>query len=115
LDRFSQRGPEAAIPEDALLTAGQYREFQRYRRSLNEAKALLAAGRCRETLALLLELHPMNPNDYQLYLLAGRALLAMKRWDEAYYNFSEAKKRHPAYLEERREIDGQLEKLEKRR
>jgi len=109
--------PEAAlaepIPADPLL-AGEYLNYRKYLDGMREGERLLGAKRYQEALSWLLEVRPLNPQDYRTYLLAGRALQALRLQDEARYNFERAHNLHPAFTTERVEADRQLRLLEER-
>ena len=101
LDRFGGDAAPPAAGADPLLTGGRYDDIVRYRRGLRRAEAHLETGRHREALAVLVEIRLYNLKHYRSYLLAGRALEALGRRDEARYNYRIALNRQPAYARER--------------
>jgi hypothetical protein len=102
---------EKNIAADPLLTSGQYNEYLVYKHGLREAEKCLKKRKYQEALSWMLEVRPLNPDDYRTFLLAGKALQAMGRRDAAKYNFREARQLQPAFFRERMEIEGRLREL----
>ncbi len=99
------------IAADSLLTSGRYNEYLVYKHGLREAEKCLKKRKYQEALSWMLEVRPLNPDDYLTFLLAGKALQAMGRRDAAKYNFRRARQLHPAFFRERIEIEGRLREL----
>ena len=103
------------IPADVLLTSGKYKEYVKYKQEYTRAEKLFAKKKYRATLAKLLEIRSLNPKDYKSFILAGKSLEQLRRWDEAYYNFHMAKKMSPAFFIENIEIERKLQELERKK
>jgi|GEM_PF-6255363 len=110
-DGFPKAPRAAVIPADPAWPRERLQKYWRYDRELREAGRLLEAKRYQECLALLQEAHPWNPYDYRPNLIAGRALLGIKHWDEAAYNLGKARRLHPAFQTERVFLDHELKRL----
>ncbi|MCK5218400.1 hypothetical protein KAR10_02685 [bacterium] len=111
VDDFLPLRKEKIIAADPLLTSGQYNEYLVYKHGLREAEQCLKKRKYQEALSWLLEVRPLNPNDYHTFLLAGKALQAMGRRDAAKYNFRKARQLQPVFFRERIEIEGRLHEL----
>lgn len=103
-DHFSDLNKKESIPADRLVTFGFYKNYVVYQLGKREAEGLLKQGRYQEALAWIQEMSPLNPKDYQAYILCGRALQALGRKDEAIYNYQQASRLKPAYPEEQQFI-----------
>ncbi|MBN1595010.1 hypothetical protein JW933_03695 [candidate division FCPU426 bacterium] len=111
LQDFGALPPADSIPADPILASGKYNEYLVYRHGLREAALLYQGKKYQESLAWLQEVRPLNPLDYQNYLLAGKALQKLGRVDEAGYNYQQAKRLHPAFFWEKVELEKHLENL----
>jgi isopenicillin-N N-acyltransferase like protein len=111
LDDLAAPVKEPWIPADELLRNGQYEKFLRYRADLERGEGELKAGRYQEALSYFIDARSLNPDHYRSYLLAAKALLALKRPDEARYNFEQSLIWHPAFPAERREAEQALKRL----
>jgi tetratricopeptide (TPR) repeat protein len=112
LDKFAQPLKAAVIPADEILTNGQYEKYLQYRADLESGSRQLHRRRYQAALSYFIDARPLNPEHYQSYLLAGQALEALQRKDEARYNFEQALLWHPAFPSERREAEQALKLLQ---
>ncbi len=112
LNDFAAEPSLPSVPADPLLTGGQYAKYVEYHDGIQQGERLLRGRRYQEALSWLLEVRPLNLTNYRSYLLAGRALRALGRADEARYNYELAASYHPAYLREREEVQTALQHLQ---
>jgi isopenicillin-N N-acyltransferase like protein len=109
---FDSYDKKERIAADPLLHSGKYNEYLVYQHGLQEAERLFLEGNHQESLSWLQEVNHLNPLDYRSFLLAGKALHALNRRDEARFNFRQALKLHPAYFREKQEIKQRLKELD---
>lgn len=104
---FDRELPERAVPADAQLASGEHEKIQRAQKHLADGNAALKKKDAAVALTDAENAEKLNPDFYQNSGLRGRALLALKRRDEAAQAFTTALEGRPAFLAEKQ----QLEKL----
>jgi tetratricopeptide (TPR) repeat protein len=102
---FSRELPEKTIPADATLTDGEYEKAEQAKQFLAEGVRALKNKNATAALDMAAKAEKLNPGFYQNSFLAGRALLALKRKDEAAQSFQKALAEHPAFLQENQELE----------
>jgi tetratricopeptide (TPR) repeat protein len=114
LDTLDQAPVQPVIPADDCLVSGGYEKFQQYMAGLEQGERLLQKHQYQEALSYFMEVRSLNPEHYRSFFLAGIALQAMNRHDEARYNFAQALVWHPAFPLERREAEMKLKQLKEK-
>ncbi|NTV52683.1 MAG: hypothetical protein HGA76_06705 [Candidatus Firestonebacteria bacterium] len=109
--RLESPVPQPWVASDELLAGGQYEKFLHYRTELERGEKLLQGKHYQKALSYFIDARSLNPEHYRSYLLAGQALQAMRRPDEARYNFEQALIWHPAFPQERRAAEQALKQL----
>ncbi len=112
LSDFTVYDKKEVIAEEPLLLSGKYNEYLVYQHGRQEAQRLFQEGKHQESLSWLQEVNHLNPLDYRSFFLAGKALHALSRRDEAAYNYRQALRLYPAYRHEKREIEVRLKELD---
>jgi tetratricopeptide (TPR) repeat protein len=112
LAKLEEPVPQPWVPADEILANGQYEKYLRYRADLERGEQQLRRGRYQEALSYFIDARLLNPDQYRSYLLAGQALQALKRPDEARYNFEQSLIWHPAFPAERQEAEQALKRLQ---
>lgn len=111
---FSRELPELTIPADAVLASGEYARAQQARQWLIKGRRALKNRDVQTALGSAKMADELNPGFYENAVLRGRALLAMDRRGEAARAFDAALAAHPAFLNERQELEAILRELRKK-
>lgn len=112
-EHFDKTLPSLDTAADAMLGRGHYKTYMVYQLGLREAARLFERASYQDALAWIQEMRPLNPNDYKLYLLAGKALAKLNREDEALYNLHKAMRLQPGFASEIQEITSLIAMLKK--
>jgi len=107
---FDRELPDRSLPADAMLASGEYEKARQSRRLLVEGWQALKTNDTEVALAKAEQAEALNPGFYQNASLRGRALLGLGRNDEAAKSFETAIARQPAFLSEKKELEGLLKK-----
>ncbi len=102
---FSRELPDRTVPADPLQASGQRENTRQAQKYLEDARRTLKRKDATQALALSEKAEKLNPGFYQNATVRGRSLLAQGRRAEAAQAFESALARHPAFLDERREIE----------
>jgi tetratricopeptide (TPR) repeat protein len=102
---FSRELPEKTIPADATLTDGEYEKAEQAKQFLAEGVRALKNKNATAALDMAAKAEKLNPGFYQNSFLAGRALIALNRKDEAAQSLQKALAEHPAFLQEKQELE----------
>jgi isopenicillin-N N-acyltransferase like protein len=107
---FSRELPGRTISADATLASGEYDRARRAKQSLADGQRALKNKDAQAVLAFAGKAEVLNPGFYQNATLRGRALLALGRNQEAAQSFEKALAEHPAFLQEKQELETLLQK-----
>jgi len=105
---FTHELPGLTIPDDPMLASGEYEHTKQAQRVLVDGQQALKKKDAQTALALAEKAESLNPNFYQNATLRGRALMLLRRNDEARQAFQKALAEKPAFLKEKQEIEGIL-------
>jgi hypothetical protein len=106
---FSREMPERTITADATFTDGEYKKAEQAKQFLADGLHAMKNKNAQAALDLAEKAGALNPGFYQNSFLAGRALLALNRNQEAAQSFEKALAEHPAFLQEQRELESLLQ------
>jgi isopenicillin-N N-acyltransferase-like protein len=106
---FSQALPGLAVAADPVLASGEYARSRQAGQCLADGLRALKHNRIIKALTLADRAESLNPGFYQNATLRGRALLALGRNDESAPAFEKALAEHPAFLQEKRELERLLQ------
>ncbi|HTA94533.1 MAG TPA: hypothetical protein VK769_00260, partial [Verrucomicrobiae bacterium] len=106
---FSHELPELTVPADQTLTDGEYEHARQAQQFLADGLRDLKNKTAQGALDLAKKAEALNPGFYQNSFLAGRALLALGRNNEAAQSFEKALAEHPAFLKETQELESLLQ------
>ena len=102
---FSRELPARTLAADSSLATGEHERARKAKESLVEGRRAMQRGKMEAALKLAETAESLNPGYYQNAALRGRALLALGRSDEARKAFELALAAHPAFLQEKQEIE----------
>lgn len=105
---FDRELPALAVPADAMLESGEYDQVRQSRKLLTEGWQALKAGDLQTALSDAGKAETLNAGFYQNAALRGRALLGLKRNDEAMTALEAAIARQPAFQSEKKELEDLL-------
>lgn len=105
---FDRELPALAVPADAMLASGEYDRARQAHQSLVEGFRALKAGDAQSALSAATKAETLNPGFYQNATLRGRALLGLRRNEEAARAFAEAIAARPAFQSEQKELEDLL-------
>ena len=105
---FARELPERTLAANPMMVSSEYEKARQAQQSLADAKRALRGKRADEALKLADKAEVLNPGFYLNAALRGRALLALGRKDDAAKAFDAALAAKPAFLDEKREIEGFL-------
>ena len=109
---FERKLPERALPADPALASGQHEKARTARSLIKTGTAALKQGDASAALKAAEDAEALNPGFYQNAALRGRALRALGRREEAKQALAAAIAAHPAFLEERRELEKELRRMQ---
>jgi len=109
---FSRDCSALSLSADPVVASGEFERGQQARRLLEEGRAAMARGDADAALALGGKAEALNPGFYQNARLRGQALRALGRTAEAIQAIQAALGAHPAFMEERLELERWLAELE---
>jgi tetratricopeptide (TPR) repeat protein len=93
------------VPADETLASGEFERFSEARQFLKAGERALKAHDAESGLDFAEKAEALNPGFYGNSSLAGRALLALGRRDEAAQAFGRALAEQPAFAKERQELE----------
>ena len=102
---FSRELPERTLTADPTLASGEFGRAGRAQKALAEGRRALGNKDASGALKLAEKAESLNPGFYQNAALKGRALLTLGRQDEAAQAFAAALAAHPAFFQEKRELE----------
>jgi isopenicillin-N N-acyltransferase like protein len=102
---FDRELPARTVPADEQLTSGAHEKVQRAQKHLADGLAALQHKNAALALTNAENAEMLNPGFYQNAALRGRALLALKRNEEAAAALQSALDRRPAFLAEKQQIE----------
>jgi len=105
---FARELPERTLTADPMMASSEYEKAREAQQALAESKRALRGNRADGALKFADKAELLNPGFYLNAALRGRALLALGRKDDAAKAFEAALAAQPAFLDERREIEGFL-------
>jgi len=105
---FAHELPNRTVPPDPMLATGEYEKARTAQKSLVDGHHALKRGEAPAALAEAEMAENLNPGFYQNAALRGRALLALKRNDEAAQAFAQALGERPAFLKEQQQLEALL-------
>jgi hypothetical protein len=106
---FSHELPDKTVPADTMLADGEYEKAEQAKQFLTDGLRALKNKNPQLALDLAAKAETLNPGFYQNSFLAGRALLALNRSQEAAQSFEKALAEHPAFLKEQQELESLLQ------
>jgi len=106
LNDFTRELPERTLPADATLASGDYEKARQAGKYLADADRALKTRNPQIALSLSEKAEALNPGFYRNAAVRGRALLALGRTNEATTAFKAALNGHPAFLSEKKVLDG---------
>jgi isopenicillin-N N-acyltransferase-like protein len=106
---FSHELPELTVPADETLADGEYGRTRQAQQFSTDGLRDLKNKNAQGALDFAKKAEALNPGFYQNSFLAGRALLALGRNDEAAQSFEKALAEHPAFLKEKQELESLLQ------
>jgi isopenicillin-N N-acyltransferase-like protein len=109
MNDFSHELPELTVPADETLSDGEYERTRQAQQFLADGNRALKNKDTQSALDFAKKAETLNPGFYQNSFLAGRALLALGRNDEAAQSFEKALSEHPAFLKEKQELESLLQ------
>ena len=109
---FSRELPESTLEEDPVLASGDYARAQQARESLDACRKALAKDDAQAAFQYAEKAERLNPGFYQNMDMKGRALQSLGKTNEARAAFRSALDRNPAFMEERRELERLVTKIE---
>ena len=107
---FSRELPERAVPPDPVLSTGEFDRARQAQKFLAEGRGALRSKEAQTARNLAEQAEALNPGFYQNATLRGRALLELGRREEAALAFEAALAARPAFLAEKRELEGLLQR-----
>jgi len=105
---FDRDTASLTLPEDPILTSGEYERADKAFQSLKDGRQALSRGEAEAALKLADQAEQWNPRFYQNAMLRGQALLSLGRTNEAATALQTALDGHPAFLIERHQVEGLL-------
>lgn len=111
LNDFDRELPTLTIPDDAMLTNGEFEKFQTAQQALREGQRDLKNQQATEALAAAERAEQNNPGFYQNATLRGIALLHLGRTNEAQAALEAARTAPPAFQSETEQLDQLLQRI----
>ena len=108
VQNFTNELPNKTLPPDPALASGEFDRARQARECLASAQHALKNHEAQSALDLATKAETLNPGFYQNATMRGRALLELDRKSEAALAFQAALAEHPAFLKERKELEGLL-------
>jgi len=105
---FDRELPDRVVPADAMLGSGEYESARKSHRLLIEGWRALQTGDLQTALSDAEKAETLNAGFYQNAALRGRALLGLRRNQEAAQAFEAALAAQPAFQTEKKELEDLL-------
>jgi predicted choloylglycine hydrolase len=105
---FDHELPDITVPADAMLQSGEYEKARQSQKLLTEGWHALKSGNLETALSDAEKAETLNAGFYQNAALRGRALLGLRRNNEAVQAFEAAIAAQPAFLSEKKELENLL-------
>lgn len=109
---FAQELAGRTVPADGALAAGEYERARQAQQCLTKGQLALKSQDGQAALAQAEQAEQLNPGFYQNAALRGRALLALRRNEEAARSFALALKERPAFLKEQQQLEDLLKQAQ---
>lgn len=109
---FERELPAQTIPDDAMLSSGEYAKVKEAHQALVIGQQALRKHEATAALTAAEKAEANNPGFYQNAVLRGRALLALNRTAEAAQAFTAALAAQPAFQTEKLEIESLLKQAQ---
>jgi len=109
---FDRELPALTVPDDLLLTSGEFAKAKEAHQALLAGQVALKKSDAAAALAAAEKAEANNPGFYQNATLRGRALLALNRPAEAAPAFAAALAAQPAFQTEKLELESLLKQAQ---